>query len=247
MIPAAQLVDAQIHHRRLTNPLHHFSLSASFLWFDVDRVADVLSRHRIIRRSGWSWLGLRRSDYFRGTGCMRDVIVDEVETACRFKPEGKVYLLTQPRFCGFVFNPVSFAYCFNAEHRLEAVVAEITNTPWNERFRYVIDCRVSSTQTFPKKFHVSPFQPMHHQYEWTFIHDARSVVIHMRNLNGVTCEFEARLAGTFQSCTSQALAAMCIRRPLQTLAVLVRIYWEALRLRLKGAIFYNHPASTALH
>ena len=48
-------------------------------------------------------------------------------------------LLTNLRTLGHCFNPVSFYYCFDDAENLEAVVAEVTNTPWGERHAYVLD------------------------------------------------------------------------------------------------------------
>ena len=95
-------------------------------------------------------------------------------------------MLTNFRYFGFGMNPVSFYYCFDtAGERVETVVAEVSNTPWNERHCYVLSFAVSdaaamhlhdeqtgtesqSTGRFenPKEFHVSPFMPMDMTYRW---------------------------------------------------------------------------------
>jgi DUF1365 family protein len=55
-------------------------------------------------------------------------------------PAGPVRLLTNLRYFGHCFNPVSFYYCFDEPgERVEAVVAEVTNTPWGERHAYVLE------------------------------------------------------------------------------------------------------------
>ena len=68
------------------------------------------------------------------------------------------------------FNPVSFYYCFDAAGAaLEAVVAEVTNTPWGERHAYVLRLRGArrrGARRVAKAFHVSPFMPMDHDYDW---------------------------------------------------------------------------------
>ena len=53
-------------------------------------------------------------------------------------PQGPIRLLTHLRTLGHCFNPVSFYYCFAPDgETLEAIVAEVTNTPWGERHAYV--------------------------------------------------------------------------------------------------------------
>jgi uncharacterized protein len=96
-----------------------------------------------------------------------------------------IFLLTQLTYYGYCFNPVSFYYIHNREtRRVEAVIGEVSNTPWNEMHCYVLhpdsiddqvrvgDATSSTVQnlhyTFPKRFHVSPFMEMSYNYEWTF-------------------------------------------------------------------------------
>lgn len=106
------------------------------------------------------------------------------------------FLVTHLMYYGYCFNPVSFYYIQNrATGKIEAMVGEVSNTPWNEMHCYVLhpasldsvnvsDDRgndpTASTDitppdddsivsyTFPKSFHVSPFMEMHYNYEWTF-------------------------------------------------------------------------------
>jgi DUF1365 family protein len=43
------------------------------------------------------------------------------------------------RYFGHCFNPVSFYYCFDdLDQKVEAIMAEVTNTPWKERHAYII-------------------------------------------------------------------------------------------------------------
>ncbi len=82
-------------------------------------------------------------------------------------------MLTNMRYFGHCFNPVTFYYCFEKDSdKLEAMVSHITNTPWSEDFAYVHEfekalsnCKQNSASfNFKKEFHVSPFMPMDIQY-----------------------------------------------------------------------------------
>jgi len=54
-------------------------------------------------------------------------------------PTGPIRILTHLRYFGYVFNPVSFYFCYDgAVGHVETIVAEITNTPWGERHCYVL-------------------------------------------------------------------------------------------------------------
>ncbi|PNH03649.1 hypothetical protein TSOC_010276 [Tetrabaena socialis] len=76
--------------------------------------------------------------------------------------EGPVRLLTDPMAAGYVQNPISVYYCYarsgdGGAGRLQRCIAEVTNTPWNERVRFVFD---PSGQSVQKALHVSPFMDM---------------------------------------------------------------------------------------
>ena len=71
---------------------------------------------------------------------LADAVRDLVEERTGARPAGPIRLLTHLRSFGHCFNPVSFYYCFDpAGERVEAVVAEVTNTPWGERHAYVLE------------------------------------------------------------------------------------------------------------
>ena len=86
------------------------------------------------------------------------------------RPEGSIRVLTQLRSFGHCFNPVSFYYCFEpGGERVQALVAEVTNTPWGERHAYVIEVKQRDSAVlagqFEKALHVSPFMGMDHRYD----------------------------------------------------------------------------------
>ncbi|KAG1263441.1 hypothetical protein G6F65_014523 [Rhizopus arrhizus] len=85
----------------------------------------------------------------------------------RSSPKFEQRLLAHPRYAGYVFNPVSFYYCYEADGvTLAAILAEITNTPWKQRHCIVLPADTAERQDesliwrFDKRFHVSPFMPM---------------------------------------------------------------------------------------
>ena len=97
-----------------------------------------------------------------------------------FDPAGACACLTHLRQWGLCFNPVTFYFCEDPDGALQAVVADVHNTPWNERHAYVLDARDQSGPDFrfefDKAFHVSPFLPMDMRYDWRFRYEAdRSV------------------------------------------------------------------------
>jgi DUF1365 family protein len=150
-------------------------------------------------------------------------------------PQGPIRLLTTLRTLGHCFNPVSFYYCFAPDGTtLDAVVAEVTNTPWGERHAYVTDGREG---VFDKALHVSPFMPMEQRYTWraTTPEDTLKVHIASNDEHGKRA-FDATLALDRRPLRLRGL----VRLPgLRTLAL---IYGHAVALKLKGVPVQPHPA-----
>ncbi|MDE2338455.1 MAG: DUF1365 domain-containing protein, partial [Gammaproteobacteria bacterium] len=163
------------------------------------------------------------------------------------RPQGPVRLLTHLRYAGYVFNPVSFYYCHDADGTLQSVIADITNTPWNERHAYVLAlsqaerCGALWQWDFAKAFHVSPFLPLERDYRWRFSAPAERLRVHMSVSDGRQVEFEAHLDLKRRPLTGANLARVLWRYPLMSTQVIGAIYWQALRLWLKRIPVHDHP------
>ena len=152
-------------------------------------------------------------------------------------PAGPIRLLTMPPRLGKGFNPVSFYYCFDARERLEAVVAEVTNTPWGDRHSYVLERtndRSVLSGTFGKKLHVSPFMGMEQTYRFRTASPGPALSVHIESFERGELAFDATLKLRRTSSGGRATS------PWRVLAL---IYGRALLLRLKGLRPHPHPVA----
>jgi hypothetical protein len=168
------------------------------------------------------------------------------------RPAGPIRLLTQLRSFGLCFNPVSFYYCFApGGHRLESILAEVTNTPWGERHSYLLDARGARAGaaiirgSFAKELHVSPFMGMDHAYAARATEPGATLSVHIESRRDGAVAFDATLAMKRSPLTRGAVARMTARYPLATVRVLALIYGHALGLKLAGARVHPHPRPAA--
>ena len=207
-------------------------------------------------RGRWFWsinrpnlASFRREDYLGGAGTsltdkIREVVIDSGGPP----PEGPIRMLTHLRYFGYCFNPVTFYYCFFPDgQRVQTILAEITNTPWNERKTYVLVPELDESvgtlhrYRFPKNFHVSPFLPMVLDYDWRFAEPSKKLDIHMSVESKDNKIFDASLHMQSAPLNGASLARALLSYIPMSLKVVGAIYWEALKLRLKGIPVYDHP------
>ena len=237
---APNAVRAQTTHVRRGGLAHSFTYGVDMVLIDPETVTGPL----LFSRNRLNLTSVRDRDHGGKPGQGRGAAWAREVLAARGLAGFELRLLTQPRFLGYGFNPVSFWLAFDGA-ALRAVIAEVSNT-FGDRHNYV--CNLDGFApigpqdviTSTKAFHVSPFQDIAGDYRFQcHITDAR-IVIRINHKNGSE-GVNATLTGSIAPLTNAALLMAGLRRPFGPLRTVALIYWNALRLRLKGARYRPHP------
>ena len=243
---ASCVYEGTVRHRRW-HPRREFHHRLALAYLDLDELPGLLGGRLVSRRPGV--VRFRRCDYLGDEAVPLTAAVRAcVEQQTGARPLGPIRLLTHLRSFGHCFNPVSFYYCFDAhgEH-LQAVVSEVTNTPWGERHAYVLrpgaagGSRPVIVTDFDKALHVSPFMSMDHCYTARAVTPGSTLSVHIESRRRGRLEFDATLALRRRELTRRSLAAITARYPLATVRLLALIYGHALRLALAGVPVHPHP------
>ena len=246
----------EVNHRRLLPKPHAFRYQVFMMYLDLDELPVLFSHD-----TWWSYLKpnlayFKRSDYYGDASQpLKSEIFKLVKAKLKKSIYGKICLLTNMRYFGTCFNPVSFYYCYAEDNTtLEAIVTHITNTPWGEDFAYVHDCTVPKLEpssqaaahqfNLDKNFHVSPFMPMDIAYDWRFSTPSEILNVYMQNVQAGNKLFDAALKLKYRPITARTLNWLLLQYPFMTAKVVAAIYWQALRLWLKRIPFYPHPKTT---
>jgi len=234
------------------------------LYVDLSEIEQLLSKSLLW---GYRWYHLarfKRSDYFSIDGNFSQsidaAVRKKVGVALDFKLDGPIRLLTNLRYFGYTTNPISCYYCFDSQgEHLTALMLEVTNTPWGERYQYVLDMRQWTENdliTFEKQMHVSPFMPMNRSYQWKGMLPSEVLRYSLTSIEypaSVSAEastpeaqealrhFDSGVVFKRLPVSASSLNQTLLAQPLMTFKVIAAIYWQAFRLWIKKIRFLPHP------
>ncbi|WP_315981503.1 DUF1365 domain-containing protein [Aliamphritea spongicola] len=149
----------------------------------------------------------------------------------------RIRLLCYPRILGYVFNPLSVYFCYDADDQLQVILYEVTNT-FRQRHTYLIPAGSAEKlqHSCDKQMYVSPFMPLDTRYSFTIRPPGSAVSVGIRQHDlQQQLLFKATFAGQQETFCDAALLKLFISHPLMTLKVMVGIHWEALRLWRKSS------------
>lgn len=257
--PLSGVYQGKVTHSRLGEKRHCFTYAISLFGFDID---DIDKMSHVSRLFGQKWFNLirfRQQDYLKNKlyspqgepFSLRQRIEKTVVQLGGDWDGGKVFMLSQCRCLGLYFSPINFYYCYNLDGNCKYMLAEVSNTPWNQRHYYLVPMQTEKTKSnrhiTTKAFHVSPFMDLAMKYRWHLPEPQSEVHVAIDNINlqgkkvfAVNMTLHKKPENAF------TLLKSWFSLPLGVIKVVSLIYWQALQLFAKRIPFiaYQKAEST---
>ena len=247
------ILAGEITHRRSRPARHAFTYPGFYLRLPLSRLDELA-----MRGIAWNTRGavaFHDRDHGARDGSpllpwIRGLLDREGVAA-----DGEVVLHTFPRMLGYLFNPVSFWVAYDRHAQVRAVLAQVRNT-FGECHDYLVahaDGRpIASGEclTARKAFHVSPFCAVAGRYAFRFHFGPQRWLARIDYFDGASTTeplLETWINGEAEPLDRASARALLWRYRWFTLAVVLRIHWQAAKLAFKRVPFFAKPAPPSHH
>ncbi len=245
------LYECSVMHHRLKPKEHHFNYPVFMFYLDLDELDSLSGNITGFSRNRFNLYSFRDADHLQLTtgGVKQNVLAYLARNGVNLPSDARIRLLTFPRMLGYVFNPVSFYFCFTPDEKPVCAVAEVGNT-FREMKPFLVVPVEGQAGRFhlraPKHFYVSPFSTLDTEFEFKLRLPAEQLEIHVDDWVGADRALLSTLSGHRAPLTSRQLAWFTLKYPFVTLKVITLIHWHAFLLWRKKIPFFRKAADTAL-
>lgn len=257
-IRTSSLYECTVLHERFAPKHHRFVYRLFYFALELDELVSLHRRLALFSVNCANLFSFRESDFlplgepvYHPTRPDKNPVASDNSPSLKsrarafciahgadFGADGRVLLITLPRVLGYLFNPVSFYFCFNAAGILVGAIAEVTNT-FREVKPYFVppvtgsDGAITLRLRTPKHFYVSPFSGLDLEFDFTLHAPGEKLAVRIDDHAAGSRMLHTALTGIRNPLTNRRLAWFLLKYPLITVKIITLIHWQALRLWLK--------------
>lgn len=260
-----RLFECRVLHDRFTPRRHRFLYRVFMLAIDLDELDLVTRSSRLLRVNRRGLFSFRESDFLQTHQPVHNPSENTPESALEAsesdslkkrvsdfllargvsEPAKRIELIAMPRVAGHLFNPVSFYFCYDAEDRPLAAIAEVTNT-FGEMKPFLLDHDCWEGGAFrlrvPKHFYVSPFSDVDVEFDFKLRPVGDKLALQIDDHANDQRTLMSVLTGEARPLRDATLLWFSVKYPLLTLKVVAAIHWQAFLLYLKKVPWFAKAA-----
>ena len=240
MINNSCIYIGSVIHKRFKPKKHFFKYSVFSLFLDLDEINELDQKIPFFSYNKFNILSFFDKDHgYRDGSSIKNWLIHVLQKKNISTINIKIKILCYPRIFGYVFNPLSIFFIYDADSNPIAILYEVKNT-FGEQHTYVFKTEKGRNlieNSCNKKFHVSPFIEMECKYYFKILipENRLSVIINQSDDTGKL--LYASQDGIKKKLNSKNLILSYITHPLMTFKIIGAIHYEALKLWLKGIKF----------
>lgn len=242
------IYEGTIEHCRYTPVRHELSYPVYMYALDLDDLEDLNKRYPLFGYNRTGIASIMDKDYLETEDLpIRQKILRLLAPHKLDQAVDLIVTITSARYFNYIFNPVSFHYCYSRENQLAAIIAEVNNT-YGERHPYILTENLSESGCWParyqaeKVFHVSPFNTIDGTYHFYFSEPKASLEARIELVRDNKKIMTAVFKATGKPLTVLNHLKTMARHPFAPHLNIPRIYTHAFKLFFrKKLVFHDKP------
>lgn len=240
----SRLFESRVMHHRLSPKKNSFHYGMYTFALDLDELETMDARLPFFSLEKWNLFSFYKQDHLQyGKSTQKENMISYIQEMGCTTPISRVYLITNLRVLGYVFNPVCFYYFYDSSDRVACVVVEVHNTFGEMKPFYLgpEDLKENKyyNKIYNKYFYVSPFQDLETAFEFSVYPPTDKMKIEIDDWKEGQKVFLSTYIGDAKPMTTSSMLKYFFKYPLITLRVIFLIHWQALILFLKKVPFYR--------
>ena len=267
----SKIYECSVMHARFFPKAHRFVYRLFMMSVDLDELAEIDNRHRLLSIDRGNLFSLRQRDFLPLTEPIHNPATSAQSNHYGYLEEdrpslkdrviryltvydvavddsARVELVTLPRMFGYRFNPVSFYYIRDSAGNLIAAIVEVTNT-FHEMKPFLLTKVMLGPDGFEhrvnKNFYVSPFSDVNIDFNFRLRPSSDRLAVQIDDYEGERRNLATSISGPARPLTDGALAWFVFKYQLLTLRVIFLIHWHALRLWMKCVTWFGKKERAA--
>jgi DUF1365 family protein len=240
-----------VMHQRMRPVSHRFSYTVFSLLIDLDALDRIDRQSPLFSVNKFNLMSVNERDHGPRDGSSLASHARKLFKKAGLQLDsGRIRLLCYPRILGYVFDPLSVYFAYDDQERLVGLLYEVRNT-FGEHHTYVAPIKPGEQteagirQESPKRFFVSPFNPVEMAYRFRIHPPDETVGVRILVTDQDEPVMAASFHGSFLRFSTRSLVQLCLTIPFLTLKIIGGIHIEALRLWMKGLRLRARPAPPA--